>query len=287
MLKLFHVMLEQCSANNPGLHPGHFQLGTFLFCWVTISVVICVLPCFILFLSDLNSFSHLACLLWLFPVPQMMLQNMRLSSVSGFSLLSVFPFSFWYTQFWSFWNNLLVLYCSILWSYLFILVALACIFCFSFSRTTSNLFLLTLYLCSVTLYFSFFLITPRFFLSQMWINFHISCIDCLTLLFHQGSFTTFPFLWFGLRPTFFPTKMIHALINLLASVISSYLISVRKAFTFIVQFLSKFPSTFLILFTIGLFGAAHGCGGWQKGPPSLKSVTQILQRWNLAQLYLT
>ena len=28
-------------------------------------------------------------------------------------------------------------------------------------------------------------------------------------------------------------------------------------------------------------------GGVQKGPPSLKSVTYILLRWNLAQLYLT
>ena len=42
----------------------------------------------------------------------------------------------------------------------------------------------------------------------------------------------------------------------------------------------------LILFRMGFFWAAYGWGGtfW---PPSLKSVTHILQWWNLAQLYLT
>ena len=34
------------------------------------------------------------------------------------------------------------------------------------------------------------------------------------------------------------------------------------------------------------FGAAHGWGGQKGPPPSLKSVTHILQWWNLAQLYL-
>ena len=48
-------------------------------------------------------------------------------------------------------------------------------------------------------------------------------------------------------------------------------------------FYNGFPLT---LFRMGFFGAAHGCGG-QKAPPSLKSVTHILQSWNLAQLYLT
>ena len=43
----------------------------------------------------------------------------------------------------------------------------------------------------------------------------------------------------------------------------------------------------LILFRMGIFGAAHGWGGGQKGAPSLKSVTHILQWWNLAHLYLT
>ena len=37
----------------------------------------------------------------------------------------------------------------------------------------------------------------------------------------------------------------------------------------------------LTLFTMGLFGAAHGWtggeGGWKKPPPSLKSVTHMLQ----------
>ena len=42
----------------------------------------------------------------------------------------------------------------------------------------------------------------------------------------------------------------------------------------------------LILFRMGFFWAAYRWGGtfW---PPSLKSVTHILQWWNLAQLYLT
>ena len=40
----------------------------------------------------------------------------------------------------------------------------------------------------------------------------------------------------------------------------------------------------LTLFTMGLFAAAHG---WvAKKVPSLKSVTYILQWWNLAQLHL-
>ena len=42
----------------------------------------------------------------------------------------------------------------------------------------------------------------------------------------------------------------------------------------------------LTLFRMGLFGAAHEWGA-QKGPPSQKSVIQILQWWNLAQLYFT
>ena len=41
----------------------------------------------------------------------------------------------------------------------------------------------------------------------------------------------------------------------------------------------------LTLFKMGFFGAAHRWGG-QIGPPSLKSVTHILQWWNLEQLYL-
>ena len=43
----------------------------------------------------------------------------------------------------------------------------------------------------------------------------------------------------------------------------------------------------LTLFRMGFFGAAHGWGRNKKAPPSLKSVTHILQWWNLAQLYLT
>ena len=129
-------------------------------------------------------------------------------------------------------------------------MVLACILCFSSSRTASNPFFLTLCLCSITLYFYFYLISPRFFLSKMLICFHNSCIDCFILLFHQVSFTAFPLFWFGFRPTFFPTKMTHALINLLVSAIFPDLISVRKAFTLIAQSLSKFLSTFLTLFQI-------------------------------------
>ena len=40
-------------------------------------------------------------------------------------------------------------------------------------------------------------------------------------------------------------------------------------------------------FQEGLFGVAHGLVGAAKRPPSIKSVTPILQWWNLAQLYLT
>ena len=44
----------------------------------------------------------------------------------------------------------------------------------------------------------------------------------------------------------------------------------------------------LTLFRMGLFGATHGWGAKKSPPPpSLKSVTHILQWWNLAQLYLT
>ena len=44
---------------------------------------------------------------------------------------------------------------------------------------------------------------------------------------------------------------------------------------------------------MGLFGVIHGWEwGWggrrvQKGPPSLKSITHILQSWNLVHLYLS
>ena len=67
-----------------------------------------------------------------------------------------------------------------------ILVASACILCFSSSRTTFKPFFLTLYLCSTTLYFSLFSVSPRFFHSKMLICFRNSCIDCCILLFHHG-----------------------------------------------------------------------------------------------------
>ena len=46
----------------------------------------------------------------------------------------------------------------------------------------------------------------------------------------------------------------------------------------------------LTLFKMSLFGTAQdgvGGEGWAKRPPSITSVTYIVQPWNLAQLYLT
>ena len=51
----------------------------------------------------------------------------------------------------------------------------------------------------------------------------------------------------------------------------------------ILVFFSKFFTLLfysLTLFRMGFFGAAHEWGGGQKGPPSLKSVANILQWWN-------
>ena len=51
--------------------------------------------------------------------------------------------------------------------------------------------------------------------------------------------------------------------------------------------LHKLPKD-LTLFRMGFFGAFCRLGGGaKKAPPSLKSVTHILQWWNLAQLYFT
>ena len=153
-------MLERFSANNPGLHLALDTSDwlTFLVCRVTISVDICMSPCFTLFLSDLNSFSHSAFSLWLFFVPQIFLQNLLLSSVSGFSLLSVFPFSCWYTLFWSCWNNLFILYCSILWSYLLFWWPQPASFVLALLELHLNLFS-WLYICvlllCISLYFQF------------------------------------------------------------------------------------------------------------------------------------
>ena len=44
-------------------------------------------------------------------------------------------------------------------------------------------------------------------------------------------------------------------------------------------------SDILTLFRMVIFGAAHGWGR-PKGPPSLKSISHTLQRWNMGQLYL-
>ena len=97
--------------------------------------------------------------------------------------------------------------------------------------------------------FPFFLVSSRSFHSRMLIYFRNSFIDCCFLLFHYGSFTAFPILFLGLKPTILPTKMTHALINLFVSAIFSDLIYFRISFIFIDQSLSKFLSTLLNPFT--------------------------------------
>lgn len=175
--------------------PGHIQLGTFLVWWVTISVIICMLPCFILFLFDLNSLSHWVSYLWFFLVAKILLQNLLVSSVSVFLLLSTFPPRCWCSLFWFCWNSLLILYCWILWSYHLILVTFACSLCFSSSIATFNpFFFLDSVFVFYSWYFSLFLISPHFFHSKFLIWFCGSCIDCCILLFHQNHFTAFPLL---------------------------------------------------------------------------------------------
>ena len=63
-----------------------------------------------------------------------------------------------------------------------------------------------------------------------------------------------------------------------------FLIKGEKNYTFLWIYLHL-----LTLFRMGFYGAAHRWEGgeWQKGPPSLKSVANILQWWNFAQLYIT
>ena len=109
-------------------------------------------------------------------------------------------------------------------------MVLAPSFRFGSSRTTFNAFL-TLYLCPITFLYFFFLFNfSMFFNTKMLICFRSSCIDCCILLFDQGSFTAFPLLWFGFKPTILPTMTSHTLINLLVSVILLDLISFRPAF---------------------------------------------------------
>ena len=71
---------------------------------------------------------------------------------------------------------------------LLILVALVCILCFSSSRTTFNPFFLTLNFCFITLYFSIFLISPRFFRS----------IVLTVVFFFPARVFLLHFLFFGL-----------------------------------------------------------------------------------------
>ena len=143
-------------------------------------------------------------------------------------------------------------------------MALACILCFSSCRTTFNPFFLTPYLCSVSQYFSFFLISPRFFLSKMLICFCNSCTNCFILLFQHGSFTEFLLLCFGLRPTFFPSKMTHALINLLVSVIFNFC---QKIIYFHCPVFEQIPIYFLNPIQDGPFRGCSRMGNREKGPP--------------------
>ena len=109
-----------------------------------------------LFLASKYQFQNLccpqwSCFLWFFVVVLLSSQSQLLQYTSERQLilhlmdLQLPGFRCWYTLFWSCWNNLLILYCSVVSSYLWILLALACILCFSSSKTTSNPFFLTLY----------------------------------------------------------------------------------------------------------------------------------------------
>ena len=125
-----------------------------------------MLPCFIPFLSDLNSFSHqhFYCDSCLF--------RECCSKISYFLLCQVFHcFDFFNSGisalFFDLVGSLLIVYCSDFWLYLLILVALLCILWLSSSRTTLDPFFLILFFCSIILYFSFLLISPRFVRSKM------------------------------------------------------------------------------------------------------------------------
>ena len=57
---------------------------------------------------------------------------------------------------------------------------------------------------------------------------------------------------------------------------------IKKAILFKrqIRICTYFSWSILTLFRMGFFGATHGWGGGQKGPPSLKPVTHILKGWN-------
>ena len=56
--QFFDVILEKFQPITLHSIRSWTPMGTFLVCWVTILVVICMWSCFISFLSELNSFSH-------------------------------------------------------------------------------------------------------------------------------------------------------------------------------------------------------------------------------------
>ena len=109
-------------------------------------------------------------------------------------------------------------------------------------------------MCCITLYFSLFLIFPLFFYFKILI-----CIDCCIPLFHQASFTEFPLLWFGLRPTFVPIRITHASINLLVLIILSDL----TFHDIYIHFFRPFSSISLLMMTRPVILTQRGPTGWE------------------------
>ena len=97
-------------------------------------------------------------------------------------------------------NNLLILYCWILYSHRDNLAAFASILCFNSSITVVKPFLFTSYFSSISLAFPYLRvpICPLFALSRMLISFLSCFISSSILPFHHGSFF-FPHSYF-LRP---------------------------------------------------------------------------------------
>ena len=62
-----------------------------------------------------------------------------------------------------------------------------------------------------------------------------------------------------------------------------FYLTVFLSYSAVIFYIESFGSIIRMCF----FGAVHGWGDGGKKPPFLKSITHILQWWNLAQLYLT
>ena len=91
-----------------------------------------------------------------------------------------------------------------------------------------------------------------------------------------------------LTTPFFPDKRCSRIpfMNLVFEGYWPWIVVISKTFSLVLPLLLS-----LTLFRIDFFGAAHGWRGGGRGgafwPSSLKSVSHILQWWNLAQIYLT